>query len=436
VLAAVRIVDQTATTTLEVALANPGARDAEAVLLVPVPDDAVVSAFAFAGAASEPTAKVLARDEARRLYDGIVAKLRDPALLEFAGVNLVRSSVFPVPAGGTQCVRLTYEHLLSGDGGRLDYVLPRSESLAARVPWQIEVDLRASSPIASAYSPSHELITERREESHWHLATTARCAADPGPFRLSFLATRAGLAASLFAYPDPKVGGGYFLLMAGLPVARDERAAAREVTLVLDRSGSMAGAKMEQAKAAARQVIAALSPADAFNLIDYATAVSSFASAPVAKTRETERAALAYLEAVRPGGGTNLHDALLEALRQPHAGERLPDRAVPHRWPADGRRDQRARDPLAGAARQWRAAPHLHLRRGRGRERAAARSHRRPHARQGHVRAARRRRGGAGGAGVRAARRPASRQFGGDLHRSAEPRPHARGDPEPAAGSV
>jgi Ca-activated chloride channel family protein len=324
VLATVRIADQSATTTLELQLANPGARDAEAILLVPVPDEAVVTAFAFAGAAREPTAKVLSRDEARRLYDGIVARLRDPALLEFAGQNVVRSSLFPVPARGTQRVRLTYEHLLSCEGERADYLLPRSESLAVQVPWQIEVDLTSSSPLASVYSPSHELVTERRGDSHWHLATTAASATNPGPFRLSFLRARTGLAASLFAYPDPKVGGGYFLLMAGLPVARAEHPAAREVTLVLDRSGSMAGAKMEQAKAAARQVIAALEPADSFNILDYATSVSSFAPSPVAKSTATERAALAYLEAVRPGGGTNIHDALLEALRQPRSGDRLP----------------------------------------------------------------------------------------------------------------
>src|SRR5262245_33651864 len=173
VLATVRIADQSATSTLELRLGNPGARDAEAILLVPVPDDAVVTSFAFAGAAREPTAKVLSRDEARRLYDGIVARLRDPALLEFAGQNVVRSSLFPVPAHGTQRVRITYEHLLPCDGDRVDYLLTRSESLAVQVPWQIEVDLSASSALASAYSPSHELATERRSDSHWHLATTA-----------------------------------------------------------------------------------------------------------------------------------------------------------------------------------------------------------------------------------------------------------------------
>ncbi len=135
----VKILDQTASTTLQIALRNPSSRRQEAILLLPVPGGAVVSAFAFEGAASEPTAELLPADEARRLYEAIVAKVRDPALLEFAGYNVIRSSVFPVPPQGTQKIRLTYEHLLDGDADRVDYVLPRSESLLVQRPWQVAV---------------------------------------------------------------------------------------------------------------------------------------------------------------------------------------------------------------------------------------------------------------------------------------------------------
>ena len=74
-----------------------------------VPSGAVLKAFAFEGGNSEGTAKLLPREEARRIYDSIVAQTRDPALLEFVGNAVVKSSVFPVPANGTQKVRVTYE---------------------------------------------------------------------------------------------------------------------------------------------------------------------------------------------------------------------------------------------------------------------------------------------------------------------------------------
>ena len=103
------------------------------------------------------TRTLLPKEEARRIYSSIVAKLRDPALLEFAGFNLVRTSVFPVPPGGRQRVRLTYHHLLPLVGTRIDYVLPRSEALDTAVPWEVHVDLKSNAPIATIYSPSHAL---------------------------------------------------------------------------------------------------------------------------------------------------------------------------------------------------------------------------------------------------------------------------------------
>ena len=100
VAAEVRILEQVATTTMDVSLANPTTRIQEAEMLIPVPDGAVVRSFNFEGSAKEPTAKLLPKAEAQSIYRAIVSKLRDPALLEFSSYSLIRSSVFPVAAGG------------------------------------------------------------------------------------------------------------------------------------------------------------------------------------------------------------------------------------------------------------------------------------------------------------------------------------------------
>ncbi|MFG0330332.1 MAG: VIT domain-containing protein [Phycisphaerales bacterium] len=324
--ASVRIVDQAATTTLDIALKNESDQRAEAILLLPAPPDAVVSAFMFDGATSEPTAQVLPRHEARRIYDSIVAQVRDPALLEFAGYNLIRSSVFPVEPNGAQRIRLTYETILEADGDRLDYMLPRSESLETRVPWTIDAEIDATHAVSMVYSPTHELEVERHDAQRLRAAIANESRFDPGPFRLSILLERDEVSASLFAYPDPRVGGGYFLMIAGLPADLDSGAAGvrREVTLVLDRSGSMAGGKLDQVREAALQVIEGLADGERINIIDYSTSVAMFDRRPVAKSAESVRAARDYLDRLRPTGGTNIHDALLEALRQPATDEMLP----------------------------------------------------------------------------------------------------------------
>lgn len=313
----VRIADRAATTTLEFELHNPGPRDQEAVLLLPVPDGAAVSSFTFLGSALEPSAQILSRDDARRLYDEITRKLRDPALLEFAGMNCLRSSVFPVPAGGRQKVRLAYDHVLEAHGDQVDYVLPRSEMLGVDAPWTIAVELAARAPIGLIHSPSHELEVKTAGERTRSLRVAAKSERNPGSFRLCY--TTVGEAtqptAALFAYPDPTIGGGYFLLLASAPRPAVGTAAKREVTLVLDRSGSMAGRKLEQAKLAALQVLEGLADGEGIQILDYGNDVAAAFPEPVAKSKETMAKARAHIEAIRPHGGTNIHDALLTALR-------------------------------------------------------------------------------------------------------------------------
>jgi len=326
VAADVRILQQVATTTMDVSLANTGTRQQQAEMFVPVPDGAVIRSFTFAGSASEPTAKLLPKFEAQALYRSIVNKLRDPALLEFAGYNLVRSSVFPVPAHGTQRVRLVYEHLLSADGNRVDYVLPRSESFeATATPWKITVQVRSKSPIGAVYSPSHQIGVERPAPQQASVRVEGGTKLEPGPFRVSYLIEGNGLTASLLAYPDARVGGGYFLLLAGIPASAEPPAAIkREVTLVVDRSGSMQGEKIEQVRSAALQVIEGLDEGEAFNIIDYSDSVAKFAEHPVRKDKDTLARARAYVKRLQSNGGTNIHDALVEALRQPQTPNMLP----------------------------------------------------------------------------------------------------------------
>lgn len=323
--ARVKLLDRAASTELQIEVVNPGATAQEAVLLLPVPEGAAVSAFTFEGPAAESSARLLPREEARRLYDEITSRLRDPALLEFVDWRCVRSSVFPVPAGGRQRIRLRYEHVCPVDGDRIDYVLPRSELLTSDVPWTIAVEVRTSAAMRLLYSPSHELVQRELGPQHRELRLADGSRREPGSFRCSIVTSTdpARPTATLFAYPDPTVGGGYFLLLASAPrpVAEPLR---REVTLVLDRSGSMAGRKLDQAKAAARQVLAGLRPGEGFQLIDYGNSVGTCFAAPVAKSDATVQKALAWLDGLLPHGGTNLHDALVEALRAPAPPSTLP----------------------------------------------------------------------------------------------------------------
>ncbi len=322
----VSIKEQVGTTTLTIVLANPSGRPQEAQIILPVPDGCTVRAFEMEGMPNEGQAQILSREEARRIYESIVRSMRDPGLVEFAGLNLIKTSVFPVAAGGTQKIRLTYEQVLSADGDRVDYVLPRTESLErSGVSWSMKVEVASKRPISTFYSPSHELVVERKGPGAATIAVTS--AADPGSFRLSYITESKadqGVSASMMAYPDVKVApdGGYLLLIAGVPeLPADRVLVKREVTVVIDRSGSMRGEKMDQAKAAALQVIEALEDGEMFNIIDYSDSIATFAPKPEVKSAETIARARAYIGNIRALGGTNISDALVEALRQQPVGD-------------------------------------------------------------------------------------------------------------------
>ena len=314
--ATVRIEDQIARTTLTITFFNPAGQQQEGQVLLPVPMGAVLKSFAMEGASREFKARVLPKDEARRIYDRIVAQSKDPAILEFAGHGAVDSSVFPIP-GRSECkLRFTYEELVPADMDRLDYVLLRSESPDYRVKWNIDVKWALKGGIATAYSPSHE-ISPARIAKGFRAKLGGRIA--PGPFRLSVLRRKKkGAVASFLTHPEEGRDGGHFLLLI-VPPERDENAPAlkREVTVVIDRSGSMAGEKMDQARAAAVQVVEGLEEGEFFNLIIYNEAVEPFAEKPVIVNRDNLMRARKFIEAIRVSGGTNIHGALQKAIAQP-----------------------------------------------------------------------------------------------------------------------
>lgn len=310
----VRIDGPLAVVTLEVGIENRSMRAAEAEMLLPVPRGAAVRSFDFLGEGAEPSARLIHGEEARRSYNAIVARAIDPALLEFQGAASIRTSVFPVPPRGAQRVKITYEQILEGDGARFDFVLPRSEAWRKLgPPLALDLEVRGLGPLSAVWSSSHELEVQEHTE-HVYTARLAKGAAEqPGSFRLSLLRGSAEPGATLFAHGDPRGEGGTFLLLGALP-ASQKPPRARELALVLDRSGSMAGEKFEQARTAAIGVLESLRSEDRFQLVAFSGDVSAFTRGAELADTKSIQAAVEWLRALKPGGGTNISDALAAVL--------------------------------------------------------------------------------------------------------------------------
>ena len=323
--AVAQIGGQKAQTTLTIEFHNPDPnRPQEGQILLPVPHGAVLNSFQLEGSSAKYKAEILPREEARRIYDSIVSQMKDPAILEFAGMGAVKSGVFPVPANGVARIRLTYEELLPADGKRIDYVLPRSESLDYRVQWSLKVRWAVKEGVATVYSPSHQIKSINRGKQ---IEVEPLQPFEPGSFSLSVL--REGkereMATSFLSHPDEKGNGGWFLLLMTPPKPpKGAPKLKREVTVVLDRSGSMAGEKLDQARAAALQVIEGLEEDESFNLIVYNESVAKFAAHPMVATRKNVLLARDFINGIRVSGGTNIHGALSAAVQQPAKKGHIP----------------------------------------------------------------------------------------------------------------
>jgi Ca-activated chloride channel family protein len=108
------------------------------------------------------------------------------------------------------------------------------------------------------------------------------------------------------------------------PPGRANESLARDLVLVLDRSGSMSGAPLEQAKLAALRIVDGMRDGERINVIDFSNGISKLADQPLILDPATRGTTRDYIAGLQPSGGTNIHDALLEALRQQPAAGSLP----------------------------------------------------------------------------------------------------------------
>ena len=108
----VTIEDQVATTHVDQVFVNEGRHEVEGTYIFPLPEEATISEFAMWVDGERLEGQVLERDEARRIYEDIVRRRRDPALLEYVGRNTFQASIYPIPPGGERRIELEYSEVL------------------------------------------------------------------------------------------------------------------------------------------------------------------------------------------------------------------------------------------------------------------------------------------------------------------------------------
>lgn len=302
---------------VEQTFVNPWDEASEATVVFPLPAGASVGSFSVLVDGKRIKHEVSEKAAARAEFERMVADLRAPALLEMLSGEIFQASIGAVPARGRAVVEVVFESTLAPKAGLFELRLPlkaAKATLAALPNFAIEGKILTDFTLQNVYSPSHPVVLDRsgpRKASFSYKAASLPLDQD---FVLYFAASPKELGLNLMTH---RVGeeDGYFLLLLSPPGEAEGTAVARDMTFVVDVSGSMEGdGKIEQAKRALGFCLDKLNPDDRFELIAFSSEVKNLTKGfkPADKASVAEaRGLVQKLEAV---GGTNIHGAMMKAL--------------------------------------------------------------------------------------------------------------------------
>lgn len=313
----VEIRDAVARTTVDQEFVNPTGGQLEGMYIFPLPAGAVISDFAMEIDGKATRAELLDAAKARGIYEDVLRRMRDPALLEYAGNGAFRVRIFPIEPRAGKRVRLSYSEALHRDGDFYAYTYSLNTEKFSSAPLEdvsIRADLRSSSGLKAIFCPTHDVEIRRQSEHAAVVGFEEKQTKPDADFTLYFSTNDGGVGLSVLAHRPPGEDG-YFLLTATPSYAASGPVLPKDLTFVVDTSGSMAGRKMAQAKRAVRYCLDHLNGNDRFEVIRFSTdSAALFGGLAPASAANVARAQ-GFVDGLQAIGGTNADEALALALR-------------------------------------------------------------------------------------------------------------------------
>ncbi len=310
---------QVATTQVTQVFQNTGSTQMEVSFVFPLPYDGAVDRLTFMVDGKEYDAKLLPADEARRVYEGYVRRFQDPALLEWVGTGMFKTSVFPVPPGASRTVQLRYSQLLKQDQKLVDYLFPMSTAQYTSKPIEklsLRVAIESTDAIKNIYSPTHQVDIRRDDDRHVVVQHSATNIVPSSDFRLVYDSAPGKVTASLLTSWPEGEDQGYFIMLAAPEITSgDAKPVRKTVIFVVDQSGSMSGDKIEQAREAAKFVVNNLRNDDLFNVVSYENDVRVMSTELERFDDASRSKAIGFVNGITSGGGTNIDGALQAATK-------------------------------------------------------------------------------------------------------------------------
>ncbi|MEA3108080.1 MAG: Ca-activated chloride channel [Gammaproteobacteria bacterium] len=312
---------------------NTGDEWVEGLYVFPLSADAAVDELIMRVGERTLRGEIQEKAKAQAAYDQARGEGKQASIVDQKRPNMFTTAVANIAPGSSVSIEITYLETIPYRDSRYTLRLPLAITprytpgaglgtsatpervTAAGQTVDITVELAAGFPLGSVAS-LHHTVQVKDDASGKRIHFDGNQIAADHDFELVWTPAVAGdVAASAFA---EKVGDDTFALVVLTPPnAADEATPPREVTFIIDTSGSMQGPSIEQARAALLLGIDRLKQSDLFNIIRFASDYSTLFAAPQAVDASSRVLAGQFISALRADGGTEMRAPLERAMATP-----------------------------------------------------------------------------------------------------------------------
>ena len=276
-----------------------------------IPDEAFISGFVLIIDGKEYRADVLPKEEAAEKYADAVSKGRTAGLLEEKNSNLFSYSL-NFAAKQSIIVRLTYEQALKKTMGEYEYVLfLRSTHTVDEL--SVTVNITSENDIISLETPGFTGANVKYLSTTRGQITYSTNGLPNSDLRATFITNNPPLNGNMLFYNTGSQG---YLMHTFSPSEEElgSKPLSKDIIFVVDKSGSMRGQKIIQVKKVFTEIISDLPPDDNFNIIFFESYGVAFSDSLMEADAKNKADAVNFINGLIADGGTNINDALLQAL--------------------------------------------------------------------------------------------------------------------------
>jgi len=322
----VEITDQVAITETQQSFYNPSRRRMEGEFFFPIPKGAVIEKFTMWVNGVETSAELLDAAKARKIYEEIVRRQKDPALLEYSEQDLFKVRIFPIEPESETKIRISYREILHKEDNLTEFQYRMNLSKNHPAPIEnlsFKINLTTTEELKDIYSPTFKIESTRTGDYSGVAGFEGVNYQPANDFKLYFSTAKNDLGMSSLSYPALAGEDGYFYLNVTPAVKMEDLdIVEKDITFILDASGSMIGAKIDQAKKALNFCVQSLNDGDRFNVVRFSTEASFLFDELRTSNDQNVGVALKFIENMNATGGTNVSEAMQYAFKKPNSGKR------------------------------------------------------------------------------------------------------------------